>query len=142
MDTYRRRKDSVRSKLRSLAFVRRDREIFEGDRGLEEWSLLLSRALEVEGWPLHGFGAEQVEECLHVRTFRGADDACGLGGPAVESAAPLRLGVERRLQVLEDKRVIEDVDVRRRQSSGTGDWSSGEQDRSSPRKREAKKAPA
>ena len=46
-----------------------------------------------------------------MRTLDGADDARGLCGLPGQRAAALGLGVERGLQILEDKRVVEDADV-------------------------------
>jgi hypothetical protein len=114
-DEHGRRPDPAR-----LALVRRDGEVLEGDRRLEERVVALRHALEVEVRPPDRLLAEQAAERLDVCAFDRADDLRRVGRPPDQRLGALRLRVERRLQVLQDERVVEHLLVGRRDAGRLG----------------------
>ena len=94
-----------------LALVRGNREILEGDGGLQERLLLLGHALEVERRPLDRLRAEQIAKRRYVRALDGAHDAHRARGLAGDLSDPLRLGVEGRLEIFQRERVVENRDI-------------------------------
>src|SRR5688500_5494748 len=94
-----------------LALVRGDGEILEGDGSLEERLLILRCPAEVERGPLDRLCSEELAERGDVGALDGTDDPHRARGFPGERAEPLRLGVERRLEVLEREGIVENRDV-------------------------------
>jgi hypothetical protein len=93
----RRRQRRLRLEARGLTLVGGHREILERDRRLQESAPVLRRALEVEGRSLYRLSPEHVLEGVDVRALDAPNHLRRTGGPTLERAHPLRLGVERRL---------------------------------------------
>ena len=91
-----------------LAGVGLDAGVLERERGRRELGLVGRRVREVESRRLHRSGAERSLEEADVRRLVGADELRERADHARESALFDGLLVERRLEVLERQREVED----------------------------------
>jgi len=91
--------------------------------------------VEVERRLRHCSPAEHVEKHAHVRPLVAADDPRQPGRLAGQRADPFDLGIERRLQVLERERVVQDGDVAPRLGRGVGGAGGGQPGRADQARR-------
>ena len=106
-----RAEDLLRLDVAGLAEVRGDAGVLEDLGGRHELRLVRVRALEVELRRLDSGAAECALQERDVRGLVLGDDACELADLPAEATLADGLRVERRLEVLERQREVQDRDV-------------------------------
>jgi len=123
-DRTRRAEDLLRLDVADLAEIRGHSGVFEDLGGRLELRLVGRGALEVELRALHSLRAKRSLEERDVGGLVPGNDGRELAHLSTEAALGDGLVVERRLEVLERKREVEDRDVARCDSR-TGDRREG-----------------
>jgi hypothetical protein len=120
----RKQRDQVllRVEASRLALVRGNGEVLEGNRRAAERVRGLGSAREVEERARRGFRSKDVAEGRNMRALVGADDPGLISQGTGQHLVANHLGVERRLEVLERQRELDDrhVLLLTRTSSGCG----------------------